>query len=307
MVACWFATSHPILELACHLSMHCLGLLAGVGASWAVFAMAGPSEIRRRLTTRLVLAWVIPFTYFFWITEPWSLVSDPQPATFSESIRILSWNIWLHNNRLAEAVQKIEDVDADVVFLFEVEEGMDLVLDRLSRRYPIRLWETDRHSGYFAVFSRVEGTKLEMMRFTPYEPAVLVTVPSSRADCPYRILGVHPLSPDPFRPMRTRVRDSHFDSMARWLRSVGGQAIILGDMNITPWSPVFRQFLAEGSLRDSRSGRGNQASWPSMLGSLGIPIDHVLTSSDYVVIDRSIVTRAQGSDHRPVLATIGLP
>ncbi|MEM7233873.1 MAG: endonuclease/exonuclease/phosphatase family protein, partial [Planctomycetota bacterium] len=78
------------------------------------------------------------------------------------------------------------------------------------------------------------------------------------------------------------------------------QCLLLGDLNTTPFSPYFSKLLDETGLQNSARGFGLQASWPSLLSVLGIPLDHVLHSEDIVVVDRS--TRAgAGSDHRAVI------
>ena len=44
-------------------------------------------------------------------------------------------------------------------------------------------------------------------------------------------------------------------------------------------------------------GFGNQPTWPSALGGVGIPIDHALVTSGVQVLNRSTFT-IPGSDHR---------
>jgi endonuclease/exonuclease/phosphatase (EEP) superfamily protein YafD len=53
-------------------------------------------------------------------------------------------------------------------------------------------------------------------------------------------------------------------------------------------------------LRDTRAGFGIQASWPTQIPPLGIPLDHCLVSPELVVLDRRLGP-AVGSDHRPVI------
>ncbi|MEE8238524.1 MAG: endonuclease/exonuclease/phosphatase family protein, partial [Nitrososphaerales archaeon] len=76
--------------------------------------------------------------------------------------------------------------------------------------------------------------------------------------------------------------------------------LLLGDLNITPWSPIFKDFLRSTGLRDSREGFGLQPSWPTWFPPAWIPIDHVLVSSNVTVYDRKI-ERDIGSDHYPVI------
>ena len=72
---------------------------------------------------------------------------------------------------------------------------------------------------------------------------------------------------------------------------------MIGDFNATPWSAVFQDLTSGGAWRDSRRGLGYQASWPSELGTLGIPIDHALVTPEIRVLQRSTFP-IPGSDHR---------
>lgn len=118
------------------------------------------------------------------------------------------------------------------------------------------------------------------------------------------IVGIHMMYP--FGYERTRVRDQQ-------LRTVADRAkdsscfVAIGDMNITPWSPVFGEVLKTGNLKDSRVGFGIQTSWPVWLPApLRIPIDHALVSEDLRVGQRQVLENV-GSDHLPILITVGLP
>ena len=98
------------------------------------------------------------------------------------------------------------------------------------------------------------------------------------------------------------------DHAMSWLAGLldeGRPMIVAGDLNLTPWSPFFREFVDRSGLRDSRRGFGVQATWPSRLGMAGIPMDHVLVSQDGSVIDRR-VGPSFGSDHRPVIVDLAI-
>ncbi len=91
---------------------------------------------------------------------------------------------------------------------------------------------------------------------------------------------------------------------ARWAKehqAAGREVIVVGDLNITPWSPRFAALCADGKLINSQAGFGLQSSWPTALPSIaGIPIDHCLHSAGIATVSRSIGSRI-GSDHRPLL------
>ena len=56
-------------------------------------------------------------------------------------------------------------------------------------------------------------------------------------------------------------------------------------------------------MSDGRRGFGIKATWPSILGPFGIPIDHCLVSDDVIVEDFRLGPSA-GSDHRAVVVDL---
>jgi endonuclease/exonuclease/phosphatase (EEP) superfamily protein YafD len=80
---------------------------------------------------------------------------------------------------------------------------------------------------------------------------------------------------------------------------------VMGDMNITPWSPVMRDFLEQNRLKDSALGHGIHPTWFSHSLMFGIPIDQILHGSGVVILDRHVGPEI-GSDHFPVTADIAL-
>ena len=76
--------------------------------------------------------------------------------------------------------------------------------------------------------------------------------------------------------------------------------IVIGDFNATPWSSAFRAPRRNGFT----IAGGLQATWPAPLrGLIGLPIDHVMVSRHWSVIDRAVGPDL-GSDHLPIQATV---
>jgi endonuclease/exonuclease/phosphatase (EEP) superfamily protein YafD len=93
--------------------------------------------------------------------------------------------------------------------------------------------------------------------------------------------------------------------VAQAARERYGPTLVLGDLNVTPWSPHFRALLREGRLADSARGFGWQASWPAYSLPLRIAIDHCLVSAEFTVLRRRLGPHV-GSDHLPVFVEVGV-
>jgi len=90
------------------------------------------------------------------------------------------------------------------------------------------------------------------------------------------------------------------------LRDDPRPAVLLTDMNVTPTSSAYGDLLDDLGWRDTHRITGWDASWPSVGGWLGLPIDHVLVS-DNVAVHTIDAIGAGGSDHRAMLAELSIP
>jgi endonuclease/exonuclease/phosphatase (EEP) superfamily protein YafD len=81
--------------------------------------------------------------------------------------------------------------------------------------------------------------------------------------------------------------------------------ILAGDFNVTGWSYWFQNMRDTMKLRDTRQGFGIQPSWPVQLPILLIPIDHVLVSEQFIVLNRR-TGKNVGSDHYPVYVELAV-
>jgi endonuclease/exonuclease/phosphatase (EEP) superfamily protein YafD len=77
--------------------------------------------------------------------------------------------------------------------------------------------------------------------------------------------------------------------------------ILAGDLNATPWSYAFEDFVRAANLTPGRV----VPTWPAFLGRLGIPIDFVMARG--VTVEELETGPALGSDHLPVIAALTIP
>ena len=92
------------------------------------------------------------------------------------------------------------------------------------------------------------------------------------------------------------------------LPSDEGPRMVVGDLNVDPWSPHYRAMMKRSGLNDARRGFGLNPSQGRVIGGrlrplLSRPIDHVLVSPGVVVTDFRLGPFL-GSDHLPVIAEL---
>ena len=79
--------------------------------------------------------------------------------------------------------------------------------------------------------------------------------------------------------------------------------LIIGDLNVTPFSPVFGDFLAATGMEDARRAHGLLGTWPTWMPLLQIQIDHCI-ADPALVISRVARGPSLGSDHYPLEITL---
>lgn len=114
---------------------------------------------------------------------------------------------------------------------------------------------------------------------------------------PLRLVGLHPAVPG--SPSRLRSRDAQILAAAREA-DAAGRALMMGDLNATPWTTALRE--VRRSTRIRRLATGSASTWFAPFPVLGIPIDHALVTPGLEAGAR--VGPGIGSDHMPLIITV---
>lgn len=216
-------------------------------------------------------------------------------APGAEPLRLVSFNVHRANPNHDEIARYLHEAGADLAAVLELTPE---ALAALKTRFPdhVLIAEPRTDSFGIALISRLPLRTSEILHLGPSAlPAIAVSF--ERGGERYDLLALHPLPP--VSGETSRDRDAVLAEAARWARSRPGHAIVLGDLNATPWSHAFRALLERGQLESSQRGRGLQASWPRDLWPLSIAIDHCLHGRGLVTVQRRLGPFL-GSDHRPL-------
>ena len=119
----------------------------------------------------------------------------------------------------------------------------------------------------------------------------------------FTVYGVHLNAPTSQR--RAAARDQELRQLGARSAAVAGPLLVAGDFNLTPYSPLYKDWLAASGLTDTRRGRTLSVSWSAVLPILGIPIDHVAVSPEFEILAHHRLPDF-GSDHYGVLAELVL-
>ncbi|TWT78060.1 Endonuclease/Exonuclease/phosphatase family protein [Posidoniimonas polymericola] len=230
------------------------------------------------------------------------------PAADGEPLRAMTLNVLTSNRRHDDVLRLIEQVDPDVLALIEVDRSWIDGLKPLFERYPTAHTLPRSDNFGVALFSRLPAQSIDTIVLADSEvPSIVAELDSPVGRV--TVLATHPMPP--IGAANARLRNNHLAAVAAWSQQQRGERLVMGDLNITPWSPYFRSLLADVRLLDSGVGQGLHATWfigEKRLGAhlIGIPIDHVLHTRGLRVIRREVGSDV-GSDHRAVVVDFVAP
>ena len=226
-------------------------------------------------------------------------IDPPEP---SSTYRVLLANVLQKNQQYKKVIHLIQTAGPNIVVLIEVNQhwidGLQPILAGYAHfHYSLRV---DNYG--IAIYSQFPLISAETLYFGEAGvPSIVAHI--NLHGIPLTLIGTHP--PPPKSRTEALYRDQQLDAIAAYLVTQPGCRMILGDLNITPWSPYFKQLLRNGVLRDSQQGQGIQPSWPVDNPFLRVPIDHILVSPEIKVHKRLLGQRI-GSDHLPVVMDFSL-
>ncbi len=236
---------------------------------------------------------VLPYVAFGHASAATAVAHEP-------TIKLLSANVLFKNHSATRLLEIVREESPDVVLLLEYTPEWERMVGELRTAYPHRL-EVPSGSPYgLALFSRYELDGVAA--FALGEKTAIearVRTPNGALD----VIGVHLFAPT--SSWRSERRNRQLDDLAARVARVSGPLAVIGDFNITPYSPFFEEWLAQTGLTDTRRGRELSPSWPTQLPLVAIPIDHCAVSREVTIVGHRELP-AFGSDHYPILVELAL-
>ncbi len=215
-------------------------------------------------------------------------------------IKIISFNILTSNDRFDLVNAYLQEQQPDVLLIAELGyDGVKNLAFSAAGLVPVEQVVRDDNFG-MGLYARASAKSSAVI----YPGGVTTPVVDATFEG-FRVLGVHPIPP--MNEAALARRNSQLFAVAKLAAESKNPVIMLGDFNLTPWSPYFSDLLAVGKLEDSRrtGGGGLQTTWPADHWFLRIPIDHALVSPGIVVVSREVGPDL-GSDHLPVVLKVAL-
>lgn len=238
-----------------------------------------------------------------------------QAAEALEGASLLKVVVYNRHHSLTEhqaMVDFIQAEDPDIFFILEANESHAQTLKTaLADAYPHRILFPKAHA-----FGMVAASKHKFkLKWIPKSHLVqgLDAVPNfiMRANIqpegsatPVSFYALH--APPPMLPVFFRQRNAELAHVAALIDQQNEKptdnVILLGDWNITPYSPFFEQLLTDTRMKNQTTTPYFLPTWPAELPSLlQIPIDHILHRGGLTLIEKRRGP-SLGSDHHAIVA-----
>jgi endonuclease/exonuclease/phosphatase (EEP) superfamily protein YafD len=282
-----FGRLHPVVDLLGQFLLPAmvgallLALFAVLTARYTIAALTMTA-----LAANLAIAW------------PWIQPLPPSQAS-GQHFKLLAFNVFYYNAHLDRAAKLVREANADIVVLLEIVPRVRPQLSELDALYPYRIecWQQPRCDAL--ILSRFPLTDVSANLPPAQTNRSLAIVEVDIGGRPLTLFAAHLILPFPFT--RFDVQPAQADDVATTVAGVSGARILVGDFNAATWGAVVARQREKAGLT-ALTGPGG--SWPTFLPrQMGIPIDHVMASSELALLSRDLLT-ASGSDHRAVLAEI---
>ena len=217
----------------------------------------------------------------------------------STAFRVVTANVHYTNRDHGRFLDWLAANPADLVVVQEVTGAWSKALAAAVPPYPYRR-EVVREDAYgIAVLSRWPMLAEPVDLAGDGVPSLLVTLQAS--DRPVRILAMH--TRWPITPALSALRDRALDRAAVLVRADATPALLIGDLNLSPYAPGFGRLLQATSLRDALAAELWRPTWHAEFWPLSLAIDHVLLPQSACMTDFEFGP-AIGSDHRPLAVSI---
>ena len=231
-------------------------------------------------------------------------------TTAAQPLTVCLSNVLTWNEDLDRICASLRNSDAEVLAIVELNELLQAKLAReFADDYPHFVSKSQANGAFgIGLLSRYPLNNAEFIDFSEdWMPSISadVELPAGRV----RILVTHPTPP--MSQMSFEFRNRHLMSLVGHVKRVlAGQpdlpVLVVGDLNLTPWTSRYQDLLRESGLRDASAGRGLTPTWyrwPAF--PFGLVLDHAWYSKGLNCRSRTILPD-MGSDHRPVLLEFSL-
>ncbi|HAC62539.1 MAG TPA: endonuclease/exonuclease/phosphatase [Cyanothece sp. UBA12306] len=241
---------------------------------------------------------------------PWHLEINHTINHKTTNLKLLTFNVHKDNKKYFQTIQFVKKEQPDLVAFIETTPEWHKKLELLGDTWPYICGKYSKYAQELIVYSKQELKDCKIEQFAAYEKlniSAKLTINKQTIS----LIVTHPQAP--ISEQFFAWRNQQLDSMAKYIKNLDKPIIVMGDLNITMWSPYYEKLISSTNLKNARQGFGILPTWPTqntyslfpkfLAPFLSIPIDHYLISPNIQVVNLKTGPNI-GSDHRPLVAEL---
>jgi endonuclease/exonuclease/phosphatase (EEP) superfamily protein YafD len=231
---------------------------------------------------------------------PWYLPQSPAITSEigGQHLRVLQSNINKYNNQYSQLIALVREEKPDIAIFLEVGKTTKKAFEVLDDILPYSLagQDTDIIDGTI-VYSKLP---LENKSVKSIGGRVSVLADLTVQGQVISLITGHPSHP--MSKVYFEERNQQLAKIADYVAKVKNP-LLIGDFNVTMWSPYYRRFVSKAGISNARAGFGILPTWPTFRPLLYIPIDHCFVRRNIKVLNIR-TGRDVGSDHLPLITDL---
>jgi endonuclease/exonuclease/phosphatase (EEP) superfamily protein YafD len=219
----------------------------------------------------------------------------------SQKIRVLQSNIDKNSYQLSKVLPLIKKEQPELAVLVEFGQRAAKELEELKQMFPYSISHQDVEYDGTVIYSKLPLENTSIKSLGGGRKAVLADV--TILGKVISIIAVHPSNA--VGKIYVEERNRQLLAIADYVEKVKNP-LLLGDFNITMWSPYYKHLVNKAKLQNTRKGFGILPTWPTFLPLFYIPIDHCLIRQNlnYMEVIKTHVGDDVGSDHLPLITDL---
>lgn len=240
---------------------------------------------------------------------PWYLPHAPKIQA-TTNLRILSANVNIRNDRYAPTIAMVQQQKPDVALFIEVNEQWVNQLNT-ALKAQMEYHYFDVPSG-LAIWSRKPLQNVKSDRLGSDNLSLLATI--SLGESSVQLIGTHLMVP--IRRNLFERRNQQLNGLKLAIQNRTQPTIIIGDFNLTPWSPYYSRLIRQTQLHNAQLGFGIHPTYPQpstlnrfpgwVAPLLQIPIDHALVTPE-IGVSNFYTVRHGNADHAAIVVDVIVP
>lgn len=242
---------------------------------------------------------------------PWFVSASSQANTTQQTnhdtVSITFANVLTQNTRHREIIADLTSRNPDIIAVVELSSSLAAKLStEITDEYPYTLLRRqDRGNFGIGLLSKYPFRDQQVFELNVPIESIAATV--TIADQDYRIFVTHPLPPmgrSAFADRNLQLKQLADRVSTFQTHSPQTAVVLVGDLNLTPWSPFFADVEQSSGLVRAGERFDITPTWYRYPGfPFGLVLDHGLIS-DHLSCLSHLVGPDIGSDHRSITLTL---